>query len=98
MGGNNFHHVSPSPFMIYTEWPDYDDPCMHNLTTQCVCLYEAPCMNLCMGGVWLAWPGGGDIGGWSACLLVEGTICLLAFYYIGYILNGQIMHSEIIII
>ena len=41
--------------------------------------------------------------GWPACLmvklLVEGTICILAFYYIGYTLSGQIiMRSEIIII
>ena len=59
-------------------------------------------MNLCMGGVQPAWPGGGDIGGWPACLLVEllvkGTICILAFYYIGYTLSGQIIRSEIIII
>ena len=57
-------------------------------------------MNSCMGGVWPAWPGRGDIGGWPACLLVkllvEGTICILAFYYIGYTLSGQmIMCSEI---
>ena len=31
--------------------------------------------------------------------LVEGTICILAFYYIGYTLSGQIIvSSEIIII
>ena len=60
-------------------------------------------MNLCMGGVQPAWPGGGDMGGWPACLmvelLVERTICILAFYYIGYTLSGQIiMFSERIII
>ena len=60
-------------------------------------------MNLCMGGVWPAWPGGRDMGGWPSCLLdkllVEGIIFRLAFYYIGYTLSGQIiMHSEIIII
>ena len=60
-------------------------------------------MNSCMGGVRPAWPGGGGMGGWLACLLVEllveGTICILAFYYIGYTLSGQIiMCSEIIII
>ena len=43
------------------------------------------------------------MGAWPACLLaellVEGTICILAFYYIGYTLSGQIiMRSEIIII
>ena len=62
-------------------------------------------MNSCMGGVKPAWRGGGgrgDIGSWLACLLVKllvkGTICTLAFYYIGYTLIGQIiMHSEIII-
>ena len=42
-------------------------------------------------------------GSWPACLLVEllveGTICMLAFNYIGYTLSDQIiMHSEIIII
>ena len=32
-------------------------------------------------------------------LLVKATICILAFYYIGYTLSGQIiLHSEIIII
>ena len=60
-------------------------------------------MNSCMGGVQPAWPGGGDMGSWPACLLVkllvEGTICILAFYYIGYALSGQIiLHAEIIII
>ena len=59
-------------------------------------------MNLCMGGVQSACPGGGVMGGWLAFLmvelLVEGTICILAFYYIGYTLNAQNMHSEIIII
>ena len=40
---------------------------------------------------------------WPACLLVEllveGTICILALYYIGHTLSGQnIMRSEIIII
>ena len=34
----------------------------------------------CMGEVRPAWPGGGDMGGWPACLLVallvEGTMCL----------------------
>ena len=44
-------------------------------------------MNLCMGGVQPAWPGGGDMDGWLARLLVEllveGTICKLAFYYVG---------------
>ena len=59
-------------------------------------------MNSCMGGVQPAWPGKGDMGGWSACLLVEllveGTICILAFYSIGYTQSGQIiMRSEIII-
>ena len=49
------------------------------------------------------WPWGRDMGGWLDCLmvkhLVEGTICILAFYYIGYTLSGQIiMHSGIIII
>ena len=44
----------------------------------------------------------GDMGGWLTSLLVEflveGTICTLAFYYIGYTLSGRvIMHSEIII-
>ena len=53
-----------------------------------------------MGGVQ---PGEGDMGSWLACLLVEllveGTNYILAFYYIGYTLSGQItMHSEIIII
>ena len=43
------------------------------------------------------------MGGWLSFLLVEllveGTICILAFYYIGYALSGLIiMHSEIIII
>ena len=77
---------------------------MHNnLATQCVYILEAWCMNSCMGGVQPAWPGGADMGIWPACLLAEllvkGTICILAFYYIGYILSGQIiMHSEIIII
>ena len=57
-------------------------------------------MNSCMGGVWPAWQGGGDMGSWPACLLlrllVEGTICILAFYYIGYTLSGQnIMRLEI---
>ena len=60
-----------------------------------------------ISGVWPAWPGGGDMGSWKACLLVEilveGTICILAFYYIlcfiRYTLSGQIiMRSEIIII
>ena len=60
-------------------------------------------MNSCMGGVQPAWLGRGDMGGWPACLLVEllveGTICILVFYYIGYTLSGQIiMRSEIIII
>ena len=32
-------------------------------------------------------------------ILIEGTICILAFYYLEYTLSGQIiMHSEIIII
>ena len=39
-------------------------------------------MDLCMGGVQPAWPGGGDMGSWPVCLLVkllmEGTICILA--------------------
>ena len=61
------------------------------------------CMNLCMGGVQPAWPRGRDMGSWLACLLVEllikGTVCILAFYYIGYTPSGQIiMHSEIIMI
>ena len=69
----------------------------------CVCMYEAQCMNSCMGGIWPAWPRGGDMGGWMACLpvelLVEGTICILAFYYIGYTPSGQIiMCSQVIII
>ena len=60
-------------------------------------------MNLCMGGVWPAWPEGEDVGVRLACLLVKllvkGTICILVFYYIEYTLSGQIiMHSEIIII
>ena len=60
-------------------------------------------MNSCMGGVWPAWPGGGNMGGWLDCLLVkllvEGTVCILVFYYIGYTLSGQIiMRSDIIII
>ena len=60
-------------------------------------------MNSCMGEVQPAWPGGRDMGGWPACLLaellVEGTICILAVYHIGYTLSGHIiMHSEIIII
>nr|KAF6392610.1 hypothetical protein mPipKuh1_007799 [Pipistrellus kuhlii] len=56
-------------------------------------------MNLCMGGVKPAWPGGRDMGGWLAYLLVEGTICILTFYYKGYTLSGQvIIRSEIIII
>ena len=43
------------------------------------------------------------MGSWPACLLVKllvkGTIFILAFYYIGYTLSGQIiLHSEIIII
>ena len=64
---------------------------------------EAQCMNSCMGGVRPAWPGGEDMGSWPAYqlveLLIEGTNCILAFYYIGYILSGQIiMCSEIIII
>ena len=42
------------------------------------------------------------MGSWPACLLlellVEGTVCTLAFNYMGYTLSGQIiMHSEIII-
>ena len=62
-------------------------------------------MNSCMGGVWPAWTEGGDMGQGRlvACLLVEllvkGTICILAFYYIGHTLSCQIiMNSEIIII
>ena len=60
-------------------------------------------MNSCMDEVWPVWPGGGDMGVWLACQLVEflvkGTICILSFYYIGYTLSGQIiMCSEIIII
>ena len=60
-------------------------------------------MNSCMGGVRPAWPGGGDMGCWLACLLVEllveGTICILAFYSIGYTLSGQIiMDPQCIII
>ena len=53
-------------------------------------------MNSCIGGVWSAWSGGGDIGGWPACLLVkllvEGTICILALYYIGHILSDWCMN------
>ena len=51
-------------------------------------IYEARCMNWYMGGVRQAWPGRGAMGSWSVCLLikllVEGTICILAFYYVGY--------------
>ena len=60
-------------------------------------------MNSCMGGARPAWPRGGDMDGWLACLLVElldeRTIWVLAFYYIGYTLSGQVITcSEIMII
>ena len=67
----------------------------------CVCVLEAWCMNSCMGGVQPAWSGGGDMGSWLACLLVKLLVefCILALYYIGYTLSGQIiMRSEIITI
>ena len=56
-------------------------------------IFEAQCMNSCMGGVWPDWPGAGDMCSWPACLLVEflvkGTVCILAFYYIGYTLRSK---------
>ena len=36
----------------------------------CVCVYEARCMNSCVGGVQPAWSRGGNMGSWLACLLI----------------------------